>query len=581
MLMNDGSEFTPLPQEQDLIDCVRSGRELVLLAGDRSTTSPGRLIDERRESRRIIRATTIRELLLQMAWASEYHLDPRGINIYGAIIEGRIDLVYAKTDLPLRLENCHIPDGIDASNCEISGISIINSRIEKREKSSDATYVPISLNGSLILSDLCLSGSYVSNDKGYAVAAEGINVRGNVDLNSGFIAKGNHVDGAVHIPGARVEGNLSFTGSKIVNTKGSAIFAEGIEVQGDMYLREPFRAESSTSKGAIRLPGAKIDGQLSFSGARVVNGDGPAIVADSIMVIGDVYFRKPFFASARSKDGAILISGAKVDGQVSFEGSRVSNDHGPIIVAPYLHTGRDLHIDINVNYFTRNPVGAFNFRHADVEGKLSVSDETIDLARKGLHWRIDGMSYRGCPASSIEKWTAILAVGSCEYTAQPFRFFAQYLQSTGHGHEARKILIEQQKCRRMKYPKFHWRRLVSRLLFLTVGYGYRPLQVLIWFLPLIVVAFGLVFWWLPGGLIASSDRLESDSGAICSAVQRALVAVDISFPLVATGVSETCTIDFGNPLGDKLSIFAIMLKIPVWVLVAFLGAGLTSVIRKE
>lgn len=581
MLMNDGSEFTLLPQEQDLIDCVRSGRELVLLAGDRSVTSPGHLIDERRESRRIIRATTIRELLLQITWASEYNLDPRGISIYGAIIVGRIDLVHAKTALPLKLENCHLLNGIDASNCEIPGISIINSRIEGPAEPSDEVYAPISLNGSVVLSDLCLSGSYASNTKGCAVAAEGISVRGNMDLNSGFVAEANHVDGAVYIPGARVEGHLSFSGSKIVNTQGSAIFAEGVEVQGDMYLREPFRAESSTSTDVIRLPGAKIGGQLSFTGARVVNGAGPAIVADSIMVVGDVYFRKPFFASARSKEGAILISGAKVDGQLSFEGSRVSNDHGPIVVAPYLHTGRDLYIDINVNYFTRYPVGAFDFRHADVEGKLSVSDGTIDLARKGLHWRIDGMSYRGCPASSIEKWTAILALGSCEYTAQPFRFFAEYLQSTGHGHEARKVLIEQQKCRRIQYPKFHWRRLVSRLLFLTVGYGYRPLQVLIWFLPLIVVAFGLVFWWLPDGLVASSDSLESDSGETCSAVQRALVAIDISFPLVATGVSETCAVDFGNPPGDKLSIFAIMLKIPVWVLVAFLGAGLTSVIRKE
>jgi hypothetical protein len=95
-------------------------------------------------------------------------------------------------------------------------------------------------------------------------------VEGSVFLDEGF-----HATGAVRLLGARIQGVLSCTGARLENPSGDALSANGMTVEGDVFLDEGFHAT-----GAVRLLGARIQGVLSCTGARLENPSGDALSAD-------------------------------------------------------------------------------------------------------------------------------------------------------------------------------------------------------------------------------------------------------------------------------------------------------------
>jgi hypothetical protein len=65
---------------------------------------------------------------------------------------------------------------------------------------------------------------------------------------------------------------------------GVALFADGLQVDGDMFCGEGFVAE-----GEVRLPGAHIHGSLEFDEARLANEGASALNADGLEVDGDMF----------------------------------------------------------------------------------------------------------------------------------------------------------------------------------------------------------------------------------------------------------------------------------------------------
>ena len=77
-----------------------------------------------------------------------------------------------------------------------------------------------------------------------------------------FCGEGFRADGEIRLPGAHISGQLGLTGAKLANPGRTALFADGITVDGGMFCQEGFQAE-----GEVRLLGAHISGQLGFRGA--------------------------------------------------------------------------------------------------------------------------------------------------------------------------------------------------------------------------------------------------------------------------------------------------------------------------
>jgi hypothetical protein len=86
-----------------------------------------------------------------------------------------------------------------------------------------------------------------------------------------------------------------------------------------MFLRG-FTAIGDGSRGAVRLPGAKIGGQLDCAGAQLRNDSGPALSAGGLQVDQDVYLTGGFTAASGRGDGAVILVGAHIGGQLSCTG---------------------------------------------------------------------------------------------------------------------------------------------------------------------------------------------------------------------------------------------------------------------
>lgn len=144
-----------------------------------------------------------------------------------------------------------------------------------------------------------------------ALAADGIQVAGNVQLREGFCATGE-----VRLPGATVEGQLDFHGGRFLpqQRRGEAMVRAlnlaSTTVKGDLFLGTGFVAT-----GEVRLLDAQVSGNVHCSGGLFT----PPVGADAIS------------AGRLTVGGDLTLGGAtpphsQAMGQVSLIGARVGRD---------------------------------------------------------------------------------------------------------------------------------------------------------------------------------------------------------------------------------------------------------------
>jgi hypothetical protein len=160
------------------------------------------------------------------------------------------------------------------------------------------------------------------------VAAQ-LEVAGNLELNSGFTAKG-----TIRLAGARIGGQFNCDGATLTNQNGRALNAYRLSVGQDVYFRNGFAAV-----GEVHLSGAKITGSLNCPGGSFTNHnpDGSAIGANALTVGQDVNFRKGFTA-----DGEVNLVSAQIGGQLNCEGAILTNTCGRALNAYRLTVGQDV-----------------------------------------------------------------------------------------------------------------------------------------------------------------------------------------------------------------------------------------------
>jgi hypothetical protein len=159
---------------------------------------------------------------------------------------------------------------------------------------------------------------------GKALIGDGANVKGSVFLNGGFAA-----EGEVRLLGTKVGSNLYCSGGvfknpprKDVPESGGALIADGVSVKGSVFLREGFMAE-----GEVRLPSAQIRGELDCTGGKFKNPrrdelpqSGTALYTDGVRVEGDVFLRGDFGA-----EGEVRLVGAQIGGDLDCDRGTFKN----------------------------------------------------------------------------------------------------------------------------------------------------------------------------------------------------------------------------------------------------------------
>jgi hypothetical protein len=219
---------------------------------------------------RTIRAKVIRWLCVDRE--AMHHVDPKGLRIHAAKIEGRLDLDSVTVPFPLVLVRCAIHDGID--------LSLAETRL------------------------LSFAGSYSG-----PISGARLSVRGDLILGFGFRA-----EGEVSLDGAAIAGSLDCTGGVFRNppvppgpegtpSGGIALNADGVTVKGPAFLRNGFRAE-----GFVRLVGATIGVYLDLKEAQF-GGECPnGLIAQRMAVAGIFNWRE----ITTTADTRLTLAGAQI-----------------------------------------------------------------------------------------------------------------------------------------------------------------------------------------------------------------------------------------------------------------------------
>jgi hypothetical protein len=110
------------------------------------------------------------------------------------------------------------------------------------------------------------------------LAADAVRVRGSLFMRRALVC------GTVRLPLARIDGNLECDGAQSCDLQqGIALHAEQIRVGGSLMLRSLSSADGNQkfiATGLVRLSASRIEGQLSCDGATFQNPNGPALLAE-------------------------------------------------------------------------------------------------------------------------------------------------------------------------------------------------------------------------------------------------------------------------------------------------------------
>jgi hypothetical protein len=459
----------------------------------------------------------------------------------------------------------------------------------------------------------------IANDTGPALDADGLRADGDFGLQGAEIC-GVSEDGAIHLGGARIGGQLSFTRANITNDSGPALTAEGLQVDGDLFLREVTVRGAGTG-GAIRLTGVRATGQLDFEAARITNYSGPALTIDSLRGESDLSLCRVQVHGCHS-GCAISLGDAHVAGQLDFEAAKITNYSGLALRAEGIHVDGDvflrrLHAHGSGADCTIVLIGAYVGGQFDCTGLWvkNRSGPRLDLGKARVDGTVllpagvicaerrsdtgscpydavvglDGFTFTDLGQLNWRQWLHLIHCHTPAYRPQPYQQLAAIERNAGNDGNARHVVITQQHDLRHRAPdavgawpirRVHW------LWGALAGYGYRARRTAI-ALFLAVIAAGALGYAAgavttrPGHHAAERTVAGgSPVGTPCSSVELIGLGLDRGLPLGPTGLRTRCDLDTGTRRGQLFTVAVWIVQAIIWGLATLALAGFTNLIRK-
>src|ERR1017187_3423169 len=111
---------------------------------------------------------------------------------------------------------------------------------------------------------LSMAGSWTQS-----IEANGLVVSGSVTMNLGF-----HAEGEIDLVGAKIDGNLDFLDATILNSGDWAIVADNIKATNVLLSAHwSHNAKGFRAEGTVSFPGATISGDFGGEGSGVIHRD--------------------------------------------------------------------------------------------------------------------------------------------------------------------------------------------------------------------------------------------------------------------------------------------------------------------
>ncbi|MEU4801535.1 hypothetical protein [Actinosynnema sp. NPDC023587] len=153
--------------------------------------------------------------------------------------------------------------------------------------------------------------------------ARNLRVGSDLVLEAGFTS-----DGVVDLTDASVDGTCRLAGAVLRSKGDHALLAARIRLSGSL------QAIALRASGEVRLRGANIGGSVHLGGARLVNPGQNAFDGSGVTIAGNLFCDAE--GGRFTTEGRILLDGARVGGNVVFSGARLraSVVDRPVLVIP-------------------------------------------------------------------------------------------------------------------------------------------------------------------------------------------------------------------------------------------------------
>ncbi|MEU1243047.1 hypothetical protein ABZ388_22055 [Micromonospora parva] len=456
-----------------------------------------------------------------------------------------MDLDNMKTETWLMLDSCFLPEGMSAENADLLGFQL----------------------------NECLLTSTAEP----ALNMPNANVRSGILIWKCTIRAAAVLGGAVNMLATKVGGSLNFGGSKLYNYSGPGIGGDNMRVSGSLFLRRGLEVHGGGALGAVRLNRARIDNAVDFSGARLCNETGPAISADS-MVADTLQIRNGFTAESTRASATIRLPNVKV-ATAEISKAVVKNGAGPAIMADGMVVGGDLLLGRGLEATGSGITQTLSLDGASIGGLLLFEPSQVtNLSAPDRRVSINGLTYPRVPFGiDLKEMISLLRHGVGDYASQPYQQLAAAHRAAGHESEARAILRAQRRHQIDSHALTgRSARLWARTTGLLLGYGYQPWRTLVGLLAVAIIAICLC---LTSPALVHTKNSPSP-GTPCRTGERIGVAIDLSVPLIKTNARIQCDIA-GTAAGDRLAVTGWLLQALAWGFATLFVAGFTGAVRKS
>lgn len=471
----------------------------------------------------VVRADVIRDLLLGRYGS----VDPRGVQLSGARIDGALDLEGVVSTAGLNLTDCRLSHPVVARDAQFPWLEL------------EGCHIP-------------------------ALLADRLRVTGGLFMRHGFTATGSDRR-AVRLPGARIGGNLECDGAVLSSANEPAFHADDIQVEGNLFLRYGFCATANSSLGVVLLAGAFVGGALNLVGSRLVNPSGPVLRASGLTVRGGLKMGGDSSFQGRSGRVVVDLAGATFGGISWSRFDMVNSETGGALISLE-------HVSAGWVRMEGNALCGAEPEQGCAAEELLVSGFTYgSLAATSADWR---------------KWLHWIRSHTREYTAQSYWQLAGVERAAGNDVAVRRILIAQQDDRRTRGDfDGRWSRARHRIWGVLAGYGYRVSRTVVATLIVLVLA-GLLGLWAghtpirDGRYVASHTNRTEQPFTACSTFEQIGLGIDRGLPLAATGVRERCDLDTISRRGQAFATAIWLLQVAVWMLATLVVVGYSGLIRR-
>jgi hypothetical protein len=362
---------------------------------------------------------------------------------------------------------------MDATRAAIDGSLYLNDRFSAKGE--------VKLLRAVIAGQFACTNATFDHPNGRALNADEITVAASVFLRDGFSAKGE-----VNLRGSRINGQLNCAKGRFDNPSGKALTADAIKVRDSVFLSNGFVA-----MGEVNLVRATIEGQFSCTGGTFDNAGSRAIDADAITVAADVFLRLGFVVR-----GEVNFRRASVNGNMQCEGGSFANEGGDAFDLSLAKIGGGLFL---------NDLKIPESGSRAIEGRLLLSQTRCRTYRDDPQsWPapgklvLDGFTYDrfdDCATdwkirrAWLERQDKDHLNGS--FRPQPWTHAIDVLRTMGHESDAKELAICREIARSRSQSTKAFLKFWYFLLWLFVGYGYRPWRAVWWSAAFIAIA-----WWV-------------------------------------------------------------------------------------